>query len=108
MPRPNNPDKPRTQINVKRETRNRLNQLKFADESLDYVIQKLLNNHIPKSPFKVSQSTNEFIYQIKFKYGLNEDKIFYLIINYIRSKPEILDELFGNQINGSKNYDRKN
>ena len=44
MTRPNNPNNPRTQINVKRTTRNKLNDLrKYPGEYLDSVIMRLIN-----------------------------------------------------------------
>lgn len=45
MTRPNNPDNLRTQINVKRTTRDKLNKLRrYPREYLDDVIVRLINN----------------------------------------------------------------
>lgn len=41
-------------------------------ESLDCIIQRLVVN-TPKIPFKVSKNIMAFIFQIKFKYGLDEN-----------------------------------
>lgn len=44
MTRPNNPDNQKTQINVKRTTRDRLNKLKLVEEEfLDSVIMRLID-----------------------------------------------------------------
>ena len=49
MTRPNNPDNPKTQISVKRETRDRLNKLKnIPEEYLDSVIVRLINKNKEK------------------------------------------------------------
>lgn len=46
MTRPNNPDNPRTQISVKRTTRDRLNKLKIVEEEfLDSVVKRLIESY---------------------------------------------------------------
>ena len=46
MARPNNPDNPRTQINVWRTTRNRLVELKtIPEETMDSVINRLIDEN---------------------------------------------------------------
>jgi len=46
MTRRNNPDNPRTQINVKRTTRDKLNKLRiYPREYLDSVIVRLINKN---------------------------------------------------------------
>ena len=46
MPRANNPDNLKTQINVKRTTRDKLNKLKkMPEEYLDSVIVRLINKN---------------------------------------------------------------
>ena len=46
MPRPNNPHNPRTTINVKRMTRDKLNRMRiYPMEYLDLVIVRLIKEH---------------------------------------------------------------
>ena len=49
MTRPNNPDNPKTQINVKRTTRDGLNKLReYPGEFLDLVIVRLIKDNNKK------------------------------------------------------------
>jgi len=49
MPRINKPDKQKTQINVQRTTRDKLNDLKnIPEEHLDSVIKRLIKNNKKK------------------------------------------------------------